>query len=446
MAGLHLTGFAPLLSTSDGVDGYRLPVQIRGMFADTRPLQNPHFRRLWTANIVTVIGAQLTVVAVPAQIYALTGSSAYVGLTGLFGLVPLVVFGLWGGALADHFDRRTILRVTTIGMILTSGMFWLQAALDLGSVWLLLVLFAVQSAFFAVNQPARSAVLPRLLPAAQLPAANSLSMTLGMAGAIMGPLIGGALIPVLGFSWLYLADTVFLFATWWAVSKLPPLPVENRAASVPGLRSVIEGFAYLRGHPVLMMSFVVDIIAMVFGMPRALFPQMAHESFGGPSEGGLAFALLFAAIPAGAVVGGVFSGWVSRIQRHGLAVVVAVVVWGAAMAGLGVATALAGRAQTAMLALSVFLLVVGGAADMASAAFRTSMLQASASDQVRGRLQGIFIVVVAGGPRIADVAHGGAAALVGTAAAAAGGGVLVVVLTIAVAVAVPVFVRYRATT
>jgi len=417
-------------------------VHLKGLVADTRPLQNPHFRRLWTANAVTVIGAQLTVVAVPAQIYALTGSSAYVGLTGVFGLVPLVVFGLWGGALADHFDRRTLLVVTTAGLIATSAMFWLQAALGNGNVWLLLGLFSVQQAFFAINQPTRSAILPKLLPPEQLPAANSLSMTLFMAGAIAGPLVGGALIPVLGFSWLYFADTVCLFATLWAVVSLPRLPVEN-ALGTPGLRSVIEGFAYLRGHPVLMMSFLVDIIAMVFGMPRALFPEMADESFGGPSEGGLAFALLFAAIPAGAVVGGVLSGWVSRVERQGLAVIVSIVVWGAAMTGFGLAAAFADQARSIMLVVAVFMLCVGGAADMASAAFRTSMLQSAAADEVRGRLQGIFIVVVAGGPRIADVAHGGAAAMVGTSAAAAGGGVLVVILTVVAALAAPVFLRYR---
>jgi hypothetical protein len=191
------------------------------------------------------------------------------------------------------------------------------------------------------------------------------------------------------------------------------------------------------------MSFLVDLIAMIFGMPRALFPEVAHLDFGGPSEGGLAFALLFAAIPLGAVVGGVFSGWVSRVERQGVAVVSAIVVWGLAITGFGLAVALADTARTFMLALAVLMLVIGGAADMASAAFRMSMLQASASDAVRGRLQGVFIVVVAGGPRIADVAHGGAAAVVGTAATAAGGGVLVVVLVIVAALAVPVFVRYR---
>lgn len=418
------------------------------MLADTRPLRNPHFRRLWTANIITVVGAQLTVVAVPAQIYADTGSSAYVGLTGIFGLVPLVVFGLWGGALADHFDRRTLLQVTTAGLIGTAVLFWLQAALDVGNVWLLLCLFAVQQAFFAINQPTRSAVLPRLLDAEVLPAANSLNMTVMQAGAIGGPLIAGVLIPFTGFSWLYLADAVCLLATLWAVVRLPRLPVEGVVTGTPGLRSVVEGITYLRTQPVLMMSFVVDIIAMLFGMPRALFPEIAHESFLGPDEGGLAFALLFAGIPAGAVLGGVFSGWVSRVSAQGRAVIWCIVVWGLAMVGFGVAVGFADHAPGSArlwLVVAVLMLVVGGAADMASAAFRTSMLQSAAADEVRGRLQGIFIVVVAGGPRIADVAHGASAAMVGTAAAAAGGGVLVVVGVVLAALVVPSFVRYRVT-
>ncbi|MCC6497453.1 MAG: MFS transporter [Propionibacteriaceae bacterium] len=415
---------------------------MRGLFADTTPLTNPHFRRLWQANIITVIGAQLTVVAVPAQIYSITGQSSYVGLTGIFGLVPLIVFGLWGGALADHFDRRLLLQVTTAGLIVTSGLFWVQAALGLDNVWLLLGLFSLQQAFFGVNQPTRSAVLPRLLPSVQLPAASALNMTVMMAGAIAGPMIGGALIPVLGFSWLYLIDTLTLFATLGAVWRLPPLPIENRVGS-PGLRSVVDGLAYLRGHPILLTSFLVDLIAMIFGMPRALFPEIAHIDFGGPREGGLVFALLFAAMPAGAVLGGVFSGWVSRVSRQGRAVVLSILVWGAAMAVFGVAVGLATAWHLPMLALAIGMLVVGGAADMVSAAFRQAMLLSAADDAVRGRLQGVFIVVVAGGPRIADTVHGYAAELVGTAWASAGGGLLVIVLTALVAVIVPAFWRYR---
>ncbi len=415
---------------------------MRSFLADTRPLREPRFRRLWLANIVTVVGAQLTVVAVPAQIYQITGSSAYVGLTGVFGLVPLVVFGLWGGALADVVDRRSLLTLTTLGLIGTAALFWLFAVTGSTNVWLLLSLFSVQQAFFAVNQPTRAAVLPRLLPAELLPAANALSMTVMQAGAIAGPLVAGVLIPFTGFAWLYLIDTLTLVPTLLAVLALPALPVEGVVGSI-GLRGVVDGFVYLRTQPVLMMSFVVDIIAMVFGMPRALFPEIAHLDFGGPESGGLAFALLFAGIPIGAVLGGVFSGWVSRIDRHGVAVVASVLVWGAAMAAFGLAVGLADVSPPLMLTLAVLALVVGGAADMVSAAFRTSMLQTAAADAVRGRLQGVFTVVVVGGPRIADVLHGTAAVSVGTAVAAGGGGALVVVLTVAAVLLVPSFVRYR---
>ncbi len=410
--------------------------------ADTRPLRDPYFRRLWTANIVTVVGAQLTVVAVPAQIYAETGSSAYVGLTGVFGLVPLVVFGLWGGALADVIDRRTLLICTTFGMIGTSTLFWLQAWSGNTDVWLLLGLFSLQQAFFAVNQPTRSAVLPRLLPLNLLPAANSLNMTVMQAGAIGGPLIAGALIPVFGFPWLYFIDMVTLIPTLGAVLWLPPLPIEGVTGTL-GIKAVLDGLAYLKGQPVLLMSFLVDLVAMVFGMPRALFPEIAHLDFGGPDSGGFAFAILFAGIPIGAVLGGVFSGWVSRVERQGVAVLASVTVWGLAMIGFGLAVGLADRWRTTMLVVAVLMLVVGGAADMASAAFRTSMLQSAASDAVRGRLQGVFTVVVVGGPRMADVAHGAVAVSIGAAATAAGGGLLVIVATVLAAVGFPAFVRYR---
>ncbi|WP_434965811.1 MFS transporter [Janibacter indicus] len=417
--------------------------RLRGLLADTRPLQVPAYRRLFTAQIVTVIGAQLTVVTVPAQIYSMTGSSAYVGLTGIFGLVPLVVFGLYGGSLADHFDRRRILTVTTWGLIITSALFFVQAALGNTNVWLLLAIFSLQQAFFAVNQPTRSAVLPRIVPAELLPSANTLNMTVFTGGAIAGPLVGGALIPVLGFSWLYLADTICLFATLWAVISLPPLPVEAVAGSTPGLRSVLDGFVYLAGHPVLLMSFVVDLIAMVFGMPRALIPEMAHLDFGGPVDGGLAFAVLFAAMPAGAFLGGVMSGWVSRVERHGLAVMVAILVWGGAITGFGIAVALADGSAGLWLAVAVVFFAAGGAADVASAAFRSTMLQSSATDAMRGRLQGVFIVVVAGGPRVADVLHGLVAGQLGAATTTIVGGVFVIVLTLLASALVPAFAKYR---
>lgn len=412
------------------------------MFADTRPLRNPHFRRLWTANIITVIGAQLTVVAVPAQIYEITRDSAYVGLTGLFGLVPLIIFGLWGGALADAFDRRKILLVSTVGIIVTSGLFLANAVTGFNNVWAILTIFALQQACFGINQPTRAAVLPRILPADQLPAANALNMTVMMFGAIAGPMVGGVLIPLTGYALLYLVDTIFLFATIWAVIKLPALPSLHDLGS-PGLRSVVDGFRYLAGHKVLLMSFVVDLIAMGFGMPRALFPEIASVTFGGPPGGGLAFALLFAAIPAGAVIGGVFSGWVSRVERQGLAVVIAILVWGAAITCFGLALLGGGGRLLPWLPLAVLFLVIAGAADMSSAAFRSTMLQEAASDEVRGRLQGVFTVVVVGGPRLADVLHGAAGSAWGATPATIGGGVLVIIGTLLAATLAPIFVRYR---
>ncbi|GGC65174.1 MFS transporter [Hoyosella rhizosphaerae] len=411
--------------------------------ADVTPLRNRDYRRLWTAGVVTVIGAQLSIVAVPVQIYQITQSSAYVGLAGIFALVPLIVFGLWGGALADVMDRRLLMIIATSGLVVTATAFWVQAALGLNNVWLILCLLAIQQGFFAVNQPTRAAIIPRLLPGHQLPAANALNMMVFNFGAIAGPLMAGAMIPLIGLSTLYLLDAIALLATLWAAIKLPPLPptgVSRRA----GFKQVFEGFAFLATQRILLASFVVDIIAMVAGMPRALFPQIAHETFGDPVTGGLVLGMLFASISAGAVLGGVFSGWLSRVERQGAAVIICILVWGVAMTGFGVIIWLAplGGAQL-FLWLALGFLALGGAADMFSAALRSTMLQQIASDEMRGRLQGVFIVVVAGGPRIGDALHGAAAAMVGTAAAAAGGGVLVIIGIVVAVFAFPAFVRYK---
>ena len=415
---------------------------LRRQLADTRPLAQPDFRRLWIANIVTVIGAQLSIVAVPQQVFEITRSSAYVGLTGVFALVPLIVFGLWGGALADALDRRRLLMLTTTGLIVTSLLFWAQAAAGNRNVWVVMVLLSAQQAFFAVNQPTRSAIIPRLVPSDQLASASALNMTVMQFGAIVGPLSAGILIPVVGLSTMYLLTAVALLATLYAVFRLPPQPVAGERRSA-GLRSVIDGFAYLATRRILLASFLVDIIAMVFGMPRALFPQIATETFGDPASGGTALGLLFAAMSVGAVVGGVFSGWIPRVRRQGLAVLVCVALWGAAMVAFGLFVGAASPDGSAWwLWLALIALAFGGAVDMISAAFRQAILLDSATDEMRGRLQGVFIVVVAGGPRIGDVAHGVAAASVGTAVAAAGGGVLVVIGVVIAAIAFPAFLRY----
>jgi MFS family permease len=281
------------------------------------------------------------------------------------------------------------------------------------------------------------------LPGDQLPAANSLNMTVMQFGAIVGPLLAGVMLRWIDLSTLYLIDAVTCVAPIWATFRLSPMPPTASNGTRWGFAAVWEGFRYLSGNTVVLMSFVVDLIAMIFGMPRALFPQIAHQSFGGPIEGGATMALLAAAMAVGAVAGGVFSGWLPRIRRQGLVVVVAIVVWGAAMVGFGAASGLSHGSAGALLWAALAFLAIGGAADMVSAAFRSTILQEAASDELRGRLQGVFVVVVAGGPRLADAAHGAAAAVAGTTIAAAGGGVLVIVGVLIAALAVPAFVRYR---
>lgn len=413
------------------------------LFADTRPLRYANYRRLWLANIVTVIGAQMTVVAIPAQIYHLTGSSGYVGLSGIFGLIPLIVFGLWGGSLADVIDRRKLLIISTVGLISASALLALIAVLQVDNVWLLLSVFSLQQAFFGLNQPARGALLPTIVPLDLLPSANSLNMTVMTLGAVAGPVIGGALIPVFGYQMLYVLDALFLATTLYAVMKLPALVPKKKPDTRSGFKGVIDGFRYLGTNTVVMVSLLVDVIAMVFGMPRALFPQVATETFGGPPAGGIVFSLLFASLAAGSALAGIFSGWVSRVERQGLAVIVAILVWGGAMTIFGLSLEFASGFWTAALIIALLGLGLGGGADIISSAFRSTMLQEAASDDMRGRMQGVFIVVVAGGPRIADVLHGTVAEVTTTTFAAAGGGLIVIVLVLACALIFPTFRRYR---
>ncbi|MFE2043741.1 MFS transporter [Streptomyces sp. NPDC059477] len=401
---------------------------------DTRPLRRPAYRRLWASTIVTAVGSQLTAVAVPKQVYDLTGSSAWVGYASFAGLLPMVVFALWGGAIADTVDRRTLLLVTNTGIAVTSVLFWIQALIGLDSVAVLMVLLALQQAFFGLNAPARNASIARLVPEDELAAANALGSTVMQTGLVAGPLLAGALIPVIGLAELYLIDAVALCVAVWAVARLPALPpLKAVAKRRAGIREIAEGFRYIALHKVLLLSFLADVIAMVLGMPRALFPQLAAETYGSYGEG-LALGLLFAAIPVGAVAGGLFSGTFSRVRRHGWMVIGAVVVWGLAIAGFGLTTTLW---------IAVAFLVVAGVADMVSMVFRGAILLSAATDEMRGRMQGVFTVVVAGGPRLADVLHGTAGSAFGPRAAVTGGGLLVVVAMLALAVTVPALRRYR---
>ena len=398
---------------------------------DLTPLRFPAYRRLFFGSAITVVGSQLTAVAVQQEIFSLTGSSTWVGVASLVALVPLIIFGLIGGAVADTYDRRKLVIITSTGIGVTAAGLWLQAHLQLHSVALIMALLALQQLFFAVNQPTRSAIIPRIIPIEYVPSANTLNFTLFGFGVLVGPLLAGMLIPLIGLQWLYFVDAVTLLAVLYAVIRLPPIPPLGERTA--GRARVLDGLAFLRTRPLLLMTFVVDIIAMFFGLPRALFPQMAEQTFGGPPGGGIQLGLLNAGMAIGVVIGGLTGGWIHRVHRQGVAIVIAILVWGASMTFLGLSTAIW---------VAVAMLAVGGWADMVSAAYRSTILQVEVSDDMRGRMQGVFTVVVAGGPRLADLAHGLVAGAFGTAVAVAGGGVLVIVLTVVAARLGPSLWRY----
>nr|WP_199516986.1 MFS transporter [Nucisporomicrobium flavum] len=410
----------------------------RSWVIDVRPLRGVAYRRMWVGNGVSYFGFQFTAVAVPVEMFSITHSSAWVGLLGIAGLVPLMVFGLWGGAAADVVDRRKLLLASsTLAWLSTVGLL-AQALLGVRSGVLLLALTAVQSAGFAVSSPTRQAIIPRIVPAQLVPAANTLSYTATTAGGVLGPLAAGLIFGAwstgAGITIAYAVDAVLFTISFWATYRLPPIPPVHDDGDgerpTAGLRGIIDGLRFLTTQPVLLLSFGVDIIAMVLAMPRALFPEIAEDRFGG----GWAVGWLFAAIAIGSVLGGLTSGWIGRVQRQGVALVAAVVGWGLAIGFAGFATSLW---------LMVLLLAVGGAADLVSAVYRQSILQVYAPDRLRGRLQGVFTVVVAGGPRLGDLRAGATAGVTGATASWAGGGFAAAGLAVVLALAFPALVRYR---
>ncbi|ABP52910.1 MFS transporter [Salinispora tropica] len=405
---------------------------------DLRPLAVPAFRRMWLGNTMAMLGFQLTAVAVPVEMYALTGESFWVGLLGLAGFVPLLFFGLWGGAVADARDRRRVLLAGSALLWTTMLGLLAHASLGVGSPVLLLALVAVHSAGFAISSPARTAALPRLLPPGLVPAAATLNFTTFTAASVVGPLAAGLIFAVTGtergLPIAYAADALLFTGLVVAALRLPAMPPEplgDGEVRRGGLAGIRDGLRYLTTTPVLLLSFAIDLIAMVLALPRALFPEIAEERFGG----GAAVGWLFSAIAIGAMLAGLTSGWISRLRRQGLGLVVVVVGWGLAVAAAGLAQ---------QLWLMVLLLAVAGAADLVSAVLRQSMLLVYAPDRMRGRLQGVNTVVVAGGPRLGDLRAGAMAGGFGSGVAWVGGGLLSAVLALGLAVAFPALIRYRA--
>lgn len=400
--------------------------------ADLTPLrESAAYRRWWAGYAVSNIGTQLTIVAAQLQVFHITHSSFDVGITGLVTVVPLIAFGLIGGSIADAVDRRKLMLITDSASLVTSGLLLLQAATHLNRLSVIYLLLGLQAGIFSVDSAARGATLPRLVRPKLLPAANSLGQLGWNTALTLGPLLAGVVVGTAGYSAAYAIDVATFAAVLYGVFRLPPIPPDSTSHKV-GFESVAEGLRFLAPRKNLMMTFLVDIDAMVFGMPRALFPAIALRTFhGGAQTAGL----LYAAPSIGAFLGAAFSGWAGHVRRQGLAVVVSIAAWGASVALFGVVR---------VLWVGVVLLAVAGAADMVSAIFRSTILQVATPDALRGRLQGVFTVVVAGGPRLGDIESGTVASLVSTEFSVVSGGIACIVGLLALVARYPSFVRYDA--
>lgn len=411
------------------------------LFADLTPLRvSAPYRRLWAALGISNIGQQMTAVAVGLQVWDITESSFMVGLVGLAQLIPLIGFGLYGGTLSDAFDRRTVGFLSAIGLWSASVLLLLQSLAGWENVYVLYLVVALASAFFAVGNPARQAIIPRLIEPELLPSANALSMITWNLGFTLGPVLGGLVVAASGtVTSAYAIDVLAFALVAWAMFRLPKLPpIVEPGAERPraGWASVRQGFEFLRGKKNLQMTFYEDIVAMVFGMPRALFPAIAAQWYGGTTaDVALVLGLLSAAPAAGALLSGVLSGWLAQVRWQGRAIVLSIIVWGAAIAAFGFV-------RTLWIAL--VLLALAGAADNVSAVFRSTILQSATPDEYRGRLQGVFTVVVAGGPRLGDVEAGTIAAIGGEMVSVVSGGLLCVAGAVGLVAKYPGFLKYDA--
>ncbi len=368
------------------------------LWADLTPLRRHRdFRRLWTGQIISELGTQLTVVGVAYQAYRLTGSTLVVGLVSLVQLGPLLVGCLWGGAIADSMDRRRLLLLAQAVLAAATAGLAVNATLGRPRLWPLFVCTAVSAGFQGVDLPTRKAALPMLVSYEDLPSALALQQIIFQLAVVVGPAMAGVLIAVGGLSLVFWLDVVSFGAALVAVARLPPLVPQSRTSSA-GLASIREGLRYLRGQRMLAATYWVDLDAMIFGMPRAVFPALALTVFGG---GPGTLGLLYSAPGIGALAGALLTGWVGRVRRQGRAVIVAVLIWGAAIGAFGFVPSLW---------VALALLALAGAADVVSAVFRAAILQASVPERLQGRLSGTYIAVVTGGPRLGDLEAGVAAA------------------------------------
>lgn len=399
----------------------------RSFTLDLKPLRaSREFRLLIIGQSTSFFGSMMTFVVLPWQMYQLTKSSLAVGLLGVAEFLPILLMAFIGGALADYVDRRRMVRVTELLLAFGSGVLILNSLLPQPRVWLLYVCAASFAALNGLQRPSLEALLPRLVPPEMMAAAAALKVLGNTIGFIAGPALGGLLAVTVGPTLAYSIDLMTFMASLialWMMKAVPPPPDADR----PSLNSIIEGLRYARSRPELMGTYLVDINAMFFGMPMALFPAVA-EYYGGASVG-----LLYSAPAVGSLVATLTSGWTSKVQRHGLGVVVAAGVWGLAIMGFG----LAGRLWLALLCLAL-----AGAADMVSGLFRMTIWNQTIPDHLRGRLAGIEMVSYTTGPLLGNAESGLVASIFSIRTSIISGGILCVVGTGVLAFCLPSFLRY----
>ena len=381
----------------------------RSHFADLTPFkESPAFFRLWLGSTLAGVGSQMTIVAVGLHIYAITSSTAAVALVGVIALVPMIIAGIYGGLLVDTFDRKTIAIVAeTIAWVSVVGLA-LLAWFHVETLWLYYVFTTLNAVAVTIVAAARSAIVPRLLPKRLLPAAGGLNGIGFGFQVIVGPAIAGVLVATVGVQWTYTIDAILFVAAFTGVLTLPPVKPEGSSGRL-GFAGIVEGMRFLRTAGNIRLSFLLDIIAMTFGMPRVLLPAVGALVIGG---GAVTVGILSAAFAAGTLIAGVFSGRLGGVRQQGLAIRNAIMVFGGFVVAFGLVLLLTGTREhpsaslattnLAALIVACVLLAGAGAADQISAVFRGTMLQSAAPDNMRGRVQGVFIVVVTGGPRLGD--------------------------------------------
>ncbi len=408
----------------------RLSAALAGVAVDIGALrESKPFRRLSAGQLVSLIGRQITTVAVPYQVYAMTGSPVLVGLLGVAQVVPLVSVSLAGGSIADRVDRRRLLLVTQ-GLLGLCSLALLLGALGHPPVVFVFVIVALASSVAALDSPTRTAMLPNLVSPERLAGALSINVAMFQSSLIAGPALGGIVIAHVGLAGAYLVDAASFAAGLLAVWLLPPQPPRSTVRE-PMIAALRRGFAYILRRKVILGSYAMDLSAMIFGLPRAVFPVLAATTFHAGAQG---LGYLYAAPGVGAVLAALSSGWLSRSSRLGRVVVVSIAVWGLAIIAFGLVTSLW---------ISLLWLAVAGAADSISAVCRNTIQQTLTPDELRGRLTATYFMVVVGGPFIGDFEAGLVAGVTSAQVSVVSGGVLSLVGLVAAAVAFPQVWNYR---